>query len=127
MASVITLFTLPAPFLESSIYENNCEKYTLETLYKSGFDLIYSLITTLLRFDNLKNKKSCQIAYAFFTNKENRSHFLEDNCFCQIICKYTSIITSQKMKALVAYKLIYLPISKINVKLLGKFDAISIT
>ncbi len=51
---------------------------------------------------------------------------MEDNRFCQVICKYTSAIVSQEMEALVAHKALRLPISQFNVETLGKFDAISI-
>ena len=59
-------------------------------------------------------------------NKENWSYFLENNCFCQAICKYVLAITSREMEALVTYKALPLPISKVNVEILGKFDTLSI-
>ncbi len=127
MGSALTVFTLPIPSSEAPINENaNCAEYALETLCESGFDSIYSLITTLLRSNSLGNEESCQIALALLANEENRSHFLEDNCFCQVICKYTSAIASQEMEALVAHKALRLPISKVNVEILEKFDAVFI-
>ncbi len=86
------------------IYKNaNRAEHALETLRELGFDAIYSLITTLLRSNGLGSEESCQIALALLTNEEKRSHFLEDNHFCQVICKYTSAIASQEIKALVEY------------------------
>ncbi len=127
MGSALTVFILPVLISEALINENaNCTEHVLETLHKSDFDSIYSLITTLLRSNSLSSEEGCQIALAFLTNKENRSHFLEDNRFCQVICKYTSAITNQEMKALVAHKALRLLISKVNVETLGKFDAVSI-
>ncbi len=105
MGSALTVFTLPVPFSEAPINKNaNRAEYALETLHKSGFNSIYFLITTLLRSNSLGSEESCQIVLALLANEENRSHFLEDNCFCQVICKYTSTIASQEMKVLVAYK-----------------------
>lgn len=52
----------------------------------------------------------------FLANKENQSYFLENNYFCQVICKYTSAIASQKMEVLVVYKAFQLFISKVNIK-----------
>ena len=51
---------------------------------------------------------------------------MEDNCFCQVICKYTSAIVSQEMEVLVAHKAPRLLIAKVNVETLGKFDVVSI-
>lgn len=55
--------------------------------------------------------------------KENQSHFLANNDFRQVICKHTSEIASQEMEALVAQKQLRLPLSKVNVEALGRFDA----
>lgn len=90
------------------------------------FDSIYLLITTLLRFNSLRSKENCQIILALLANEKNQSHFLENNCFCQVICKYTSVITSREIKALVAYKALWLFIFKVNVKTLEKFDVLAI-
>lgn len=60
-------------------------------------------------------------------NKENQSYFLEDNHYCQVICKYTSTITSYVIEALVPYKVLWLLISKVNVEILRKFDTFAIT
>ncbi len=112
MGSALTVFILPVPSSEVSINENaNRAEHALETLRKSGFDSIYSLITTILRSNSLGSEESCQITLALLANEENRSHFLEDNHFCQVICKYTSAIASQEMEVLVAYKTLRLPIS----------------
>ena len=109
---MLTVFTLQVPSSEAPINENaNRAEHALETLRKSDFDSIYSLITTLLRSNSLGSEESCQIALALLANEENRSHFLEDNCFCQVICKYTSAIANQEMEALVAHKVLRLPIS----------------
>ncbi len=51
---------------------------------------------------------------------------MEDNHFCQFICKYTLAIASQEIEALVTHKILRLPISQVNVETLGKFDAVSI-
>ena len=51
---------------------------------------------------------------------------MENNRFCQVICKYTSAIANQEIKALVAHKALWLFISKSNVEILGKFDIVSI-
>ncbi len=127
LGSALTVFTLSVPFSEAPINKNaNREEHILETLCESGFDSIYSLITTLLRSNSLDSEESCQIVLALLANEENRSHFLEDNCFCQVICKYTSAIASQEIEVLVAHKALRLLIYKVNVKTLGKFDAISI-
>ena len=101
---MLTVCTLLALFLELHIYKKDCIEHALETLRKLGFNSIYSLITTLLRSNSLDSKESYQIALTFLANKENWSHFLEDNCFCQVICKYTSAIANKEMKALVAHK-----------------------
>ncbi len=126
MGSTITVCTLSTLFSEPHIHKNDHIEYALETLRKSDIDSIYSLITTLLRFNSLGSKESYQIGLALLANEENRSHFLEDNRFCQVIYKYTSAITSQEMEVLVAYKTIRLPIFKVNIEILGKFDAIYI-
>ncbi len=76
----------------------------MEILCKPGFDSIYSLITILLSLNSLDGEKNCQIALALFANEENKSYFLEDNCFYQVICKYTSVIASQDIELLVAHK-----------------------
>lgn len=52
---------------------------------------------------------------------------MANNCFCQVICKYISAITSQEIEVLITHKVLWLFISKINVEILGKFDALSIT
>lgn len=126
IGSALTVLTLTAPPLEPFIDKNEHAEHALEILCKVGFNSIYSLITTLLRSNSLRSEESCQIALALLVNKENQNHFLEDNCFCQAICKYTLAITSQEMKALVAHKALQLPILKVNVEMLGKFDASSI-
>ena len=126
MGSTLTISILSVFSFKLSIYKNDYAEHGLETLCKLDFDLIYSLITILLRSNNLGSKENCQIALAFLTHKENWSHFLEDNCFCQIIYKYTLIIASQEIKMLVAYKTLRLSISKVNIKILGKFNAILI-
>lgn len=51
---------------------------------------------------------------------------MEDNYFWQVICKYISAIVSSKIEALLVYKILQL-ISKVNVKILKKFDTIFIT
>lgn len=52
---------------------------------------------------------------------------MKDNCFCQVICKYTLTFASQEIKTLVAHKALQLSTSKVNIKTLGKFDIVSIT
>ncbi len=105
LGSAFTIFILSIPFSKPPIYENvNCIEYILETLYKSGFDSIYSLITILLRSNSLGSEKSCQIILTLLANEENQSHFLENNHFCQVIYKYTSVIASQEIEMLVAHK-----------------------
>ena len=126
MGSALIILILLVYFFKPPINKNDCAKYTLETLYKSSFDSIYSLITTLLIFNNLGSKKSYQIALAFPAHEENQGHFLKGNCFCQVICKYILVIASQKIEALVVHKALQLLIFKANVKTLEKFDIISI-
>lgn len=108
---------LTSPPLKLYIYKNDCIKYILETLHKSGFDLIYSLIITLLRSNGLGSKENCKIALMLIANKENQRHFLKDNYFYKIICKYTLAITSKKMKALVTHKALLFSISKVNIEI----------
>lgn len=107
--------------------KNEQIEHVLEILCKIGFHSIYSLITTLPRFNSLHSKESCQITLAFLGNKKKQSHFLEDNYFCQVSCKYTSVIASQEMEALVANKALWLLISKINIKTLRNFYRLTIT
>ena len=126
MGSTLTVFILPVPSSEPPIHENNRAEHILETLFKSDFNSIYSLIITLLRSNSLGSKKSCQIALEFFTHEENRSHFLEDNRFCQVICKYTLAIARQEMEVLVAHKALRVLISKVNIETLEKFDTVFI-
>lgn len=112
--------------MKPPIDENEQAEHVLETLRETGFDSIYSLITTLFKFNSLCSKKSYQIAFALLINEENRSHFLKDNCFCQVICKYTSAIDCQEIKALVAHKTLQFSISKVNIKTLKKFNVFAI-
>lgn len=113
---VVHLLFFPYQFsLQLPIYKNDCIKYILKTLYKLGFDLIYSLITTLLWSNNLGSKESYYIAFILLANKKNQIHFLEDNYFCLIICKYTLVIISQEIKVLVIYKELLFFISMVNI------------
>lgn len=41
------------------INKNEHVDYTLKILHKASFKLIYSFITTLLRFNTLYSKKNC--------------------------------------------------------------------
>lgn len=126
MGNALIVFTLPAFFVELLIYKNSCVEYALETLYKSNFVSIYSLITTLLRSNSLDSKKCYQITHLFFANKKNQNYFLKDNCFYQIICKYILAIFSQEIEVLVAHKVLQLPISKVSIEILRKFVIVSI-
>ncbi len=69
---MLTIFTLPVPFSEILIHKNaNRIEHILETLHKSSFNLIYSLITTLLRSNSLDSEESCQIVLILLANEEN--------------------------------------------------------
>lgn len=52
-SNIFIIFILLVPPLELPIYEINYTEYILKKLRKLGFDLIYSLITILLRSNNL--------------------------------------------------------------------------
>lgn len=95
-------------------------------MHKTDFDSIYLLITNLLWSNSLLMKKNCQIVLTLLVNEKYRNHFLKDNCFSLTICKYISTIVTQKMEALVTHKVLKLPISKINMETLKKFDTLSI-
>ncbi len=57
--------------MQSPIDKNKQVKYILETLSEMGFDLIYSLITTLQKSNSLHSNESCQITLVLLANKEN--------------------------------------------------------
>lgn len=68
---MLIIFILLALFLKLSIYKNDYAKYILEILYKLGFDLIYLLITNLLRSNSLNNEKNYQVTLTLLANQEN--------------------------------------------------------
>lgn len=82
MSSALTDLTLIASLLKPLINKNKQVEQILKILCKIGFDLIYSLITILLKSNSLYNRESYQIVIIFFVNEKNWNHFLKDNCFC---------------------------------------------